>query len=375
MKQQRAQILKGIEQGTPLCGPSTVHIDITNACNAACVTCWDHSPLLNVGRGMDWKRRKLSLADFRKIVSQLSAMESVQSLIISGMGDPLTHSDVYEMIALAREQGWHITLLSNLLAADIESLAKSHVDQILVGVHGATPATYAAFHPGWTEQHFSTLCQHLRTLSGAGIVCRHVQVINRDNAEQLSAMTRFGHRFGADRVNFKLASLYAGTEACGIEASQRDWLLREGIAQAQELALKLGVQTNLPLFTSQVQATLEHERATTTIEEVGCFMGFVYTRITVDQEVLFCCNTEIGVGSLAETDFASLWAGEAWQALRDQFRGGQYVKGCDKCGKFEQNLKWSQRYRDEYGEAAYLLVTGRGGQQSPRLPRSLLAVP
>ena len=27
-------------------GPRTVHFDVTNACNAACITCWDHSPLL-----------------------------------------------------------------------------------------------------------------------------------------------------------------------------------------------------------------------------------------------------------------------------------------------------------------------------------------
>ena len=35
------QVLDGLAQGRPLAGPMQVHLDITNGCNAACVTCWD----------------------------------------------------------------------------------------------------------------------------------------------------------------------------------------------------------------------------------------------------------------------------------------------------------------------------------------------
>lgn len=368
MKLDKKLILEGISKGRPLCGPSTVHIDITNACNAACITCWDHSPLLSEGRPASWKKRRLSLANFSEIVAQLTEMGSVKSLIVSGMGDPLANPEVYEMIAVAKRAGYHLTLLSNLLAADIEKLAQSGVDQILVGVHGATPTTYTAFHPGWTEEHFSTLCQYLRILSKAGVTCRHVQVINRDNASDLVAMTRFGKRFAAERVNYKLASLYGGTEACSITPKQRDWLLSDAIPQARESASKLGVRTNLDLFEAQVQATLGHARATTPIESVGCFMGYIYTRITVDREVLYCCNTNVRVGSLTTESFAGLWYGERWQGLRDGFRAGQYKEGCDKCGKFEQNLKWSERYRDHAGASAWSLATGQG--LGPPVPRT-----
>jgi MoaA/NifB/PqqE/SkfB family radical SAM enzyme len=286
------------------------------------------------------------------------------------MGDPLVHPDIYEMIAMVKARGWHLTMLSNLIAADIERLAHGGVDRLLVGVHGVTPATHAGFHPGWGDGQFHTLCRYLRRLATAGVSCRHVQVINRDNAHEIADMVRFGKNFRAERVNFKLASLAGGTEVCGISADQRDWLLAEAVPRARILAGELGVASNLDLFAAQLGAAKEHLRATTPIDDIGCFMGYVYTRITVDLDVLYCCNTRARVGSLRHARFADLWRGEAWQRLRDQLRAGHYLPGCERCGKFEQNAKWSARYRAHAGDPAWRDAIGRdkGGPPIIRLP-------
>jgi hypothetical protein len=69
-------------------------------------------------------------------------------------------------------------------------------------------------------------------------------------------------------------------------------------------------------------------------------MGHVFTRITVDEDVLYCCNASIQVGSLHEAPFADLWWGERWQALRDELAAGRFRQGCDQCGKIEQNVRW-----------------------------------
>ena len=351
----RAVVLAGIADGRPRLGPQSVHIDVTNGCNAACVTCWDHSPLLSKPRSTSWKRRRLPLDRFSAIVDQLAALGSVQAVVLSGMGEPLTHPRIYDMIARVKSEGWSLTMLSNLVAADIDRLAALGVDNLLVGVQGASPGSYTAFHPGWTEKHFFTMCRYLRRLSRAGVQVRHVQVINRDTAPEVVEMVRFGRMFSAQRVNFKLASLAAGTEDSAITAEQRDWLLSEGIPAAEALAEKLSVNTNLHLFKRQVAAG---GLATAPMGEIGCFMGYVYSRITVDEEVLYCCNTTVKVGSLRETDFATLWTGARWQRLRDHLRAGRYFAGCERCGKLEQNVKWSQRFREHAGEAAWRGVIG-----------------
>lgn len=355
-------VLDGIAAGAPLTGPRTVHIDVTNACNAACITCWDHSPLLVEGRSPAWKKRRIDLPMFEELVSDLAAMGSVKAIILSGMGDPLVHPDIYAMLARIKQQGWHLTVMTNLIAADIDRLAPAGVDQFLVGVHGATPTAYSAFHPGWDEREFFTLCSHLRRLMTTGASVRHVQVINRDTAPEFVDMVSFGARFRADRINFKLASLAGGTETCRITEEQRTWLAAEGIPKARALAAQLGVATNLDLFAQQLaagEAEDAHENATVPIADVGCFQGYVYTRITASLDVLYCCNTEVRVGSLDDAGFAELWRGPAWQALRDRMRRGDYMAGCERCGKFEQNVAWSKRVREELGEAVWREVTGQ----------------
>lgn len=339
----RSEVLAGMRLGRPKTGPLQVHIDITNGCNAACVTCWDHSPLLDTPRSKDWKRRRMSLSSFMELLEELDRLGSVVALVVSGMGDPLTHPQVYEMLAAVKQRGWHLTVLSNLVAADIDRLIEVGVDNLLVGVQGATPDAYTGFHPGWTELHFTRLCRYLRRLSRAGVQTRHVQVIDTNTADEVVEMVRFGRLFRAERVNFKLASLAGGTEATRATTEQLRWMNDEGVPRARALATELDVNTNLDLFAQQVGAALRSEEATTPIEDVGCWMGFVYTRITVDREVLYCCNTSVSVGSLDEASFEELWWGERWQKLRDTLRSGHYFRGCERCGKFEQNTKWAAR--------------------------------
>lgn len=344
------QVLAGILAGRPQVGPQTIHVDLTNACNAACITCWDHSPLLETPRSAAWKKARIERADFEALLADLDTLGSVRAMILSGMGDPLVHPDVDHFIRLVKARGWHLTVLTNLVAADLSTFPHSGVDQVLVGVHGATPEAYGRFHPGWGEREFATLCRGLRALTAEGVLTRHVQVINRDTAPELVEMIEFGHTFKAERINFKLASLAGGTEATAIDEEQRRWLLDEAIPRAEALALSLAVPTNLSLFRRQVEAA-QTFTVTVPIDEVGCFMGYVYSRITVEGTVLYCCNTEVQVGSLQEEKFSALWRGEKWQALRDRLRAGRYFSGCDRCGKFEQNQKWSERVVAAVGPA------------------------
>ncbi len=183
------------------------------------------------------------------------------------------------------------------------------------------------------------------------MICRH-------NAHELVAMVEQAERLAAARVNFKLASLRGGTEAAAITSEQRARLEGEWVAAAKARAEALGVAHNLDAFARQLEAG---GRATAPIGEVGCFMGPLYSRITVDGTVLYCCNTDVVVGRLGpETRFSALWRGERWQALRAQMRRGEYLPSCSQCGKFNQNLTWSERVRERHGEARWLEVTGRG---------------
>ncbi|MEO1273167.1 MAG: hypothetical protein AAFX99_34200, partial [Myxococcota bacterium] len=160
------------------------------------------------------------------------------------------------------------------------------------------------------------------------------------------------------RINFKFASLGNGTEAVALSRDQKEELCGDLIPRAQAFADAWNIPTDLEAFEAQVSMG---DLRTAPIEEVGCFMGLLYSRVTVQGQVLFCCNTRVRVGHLdGPGSFAALWRGGRWQALRDSVRQGHYFQGCDQCGKFKQNWKWSSKLKERLAPEAFAALLGQG---------------
>ncbi|HEY0136707.1 MAG TPA: radical SAM protein [Nannocystis sp.] len=355
------QRLQSLDDGVVRLGPQTVHLDITNSCNTDCVTCWDHSPHLRAPPPTAWKRRRADPAALAALLDDITGLGGLEAVIVSGMGEPFTHPAVYEILADIKRRGLHLTVITNLVAAEVERIVEIGVDSLLIGVQGASEASYLAFHPSFSALHWARLQAALTRLRAAGRRDKHVQVICGVNAHELVAMVEQADTFAAAQINFKLASLRAGTEAVMISADQRERLLTRDVPAAIDRAAALGVAHNLDVFAQQLRTGGE---ATAPIAEVGCFLGYHYSRITVDGAVLYCCNTEVEVGHLQD-GFAALWRGPAWTALRARLRNGHYFAGCAQCGKFNQNVKLSARFRQLHGEARWLAATGRGPGGAP----------
>jgi hypothetical protein len=144
-----------------------------------------------------------------------------------------------------------------------------------------------------------------------------------------------------------LAALGRGTDRVRITEQQRAWLLERGIAAAEAEAESSGVKHNLPVLRAQLEAGGED---TARIDEVGCWLGYDYAHLTVDGTALYCCNTEIAVGTLhGAGDFARLWCGPRWQALRARFAQGTLRPSCAQCGKLNDNLKLGEQFRTRFG--------------------------
>ncbi|HEX8492973.1 MAG TPA: radical SAM protein [Pyrinomonadaceae bacterium] len=361
LREARALRLRGIAEGRVLAGPQTVHIDLANGCNTNCVTCWDHSPLLNEARSNAWKRKRVALEDFSALAADLASMNSVEAVILSGMGDPFVNPDIYSIIEISKSYGWHVTVLTNALLADAEQVINLDVDMMLISVNGVSPQSYTAFHPNLLPRDFHHLLQLLDTFAKSGKRFKHVQVINRDTAPEVVEMVRFAARYAASHVTYKLASLGRGTESCVITKEQRERLQNEWIPLAQAEARRLGVETNLDVFASQVATG---GLATAPIKDVGCFMGWTYARVTVEGKILFCCSTEVEVGDLSHGKFSEQWFGDAWNETRSRLMQGRYFPGCAQCGKLNQNVKIGRRVLEKLGAPIYLARTGR---QQPSL--------
>ena len=354
---RRDLTLAGIDAGVPVTGPETVHLDLVNACNTDCVTCWDHSPLLDAPRSPAWKGRRARTEDVVRLLDDLAELGGLRAVILSGMGEPFLHPGIWDVVAAAKALDLHVTVITNLLLADPERVLSSGIDQLLVGIHAASRGTYRAFHPSARDGEWEVLLGKLRTLRDAGRRLKQVQVICAVNAHELPEMVALAAETSAESVTFKRASLSGGTERAGLDAAGRARLLADALPLARGAAARLGVATNLDVLERQLRAPGDE---TTPVGDPGCFMGFAYARVTVDGEVLFCCDPAIRVGSLSGgTRFPDLWKGAEWQRLRDRLRAGASFPGCARCGKYSQNVALGRAFEACYGGRRLLEVTGR----------------
>jgi hypothetical protein len=129
--------------------------------------------------------------------------------------------------------------------------------------------------------------------------------------------------------------------------------------------------TNLAVFADQVRAGLgagdvdDDAGDTAAIDGIGCFLGHFYARVTVEGTVLYCCNTEVVVGSLQTLPFSQWWRSARWEHWRQRMREGRYLASCFQCGKVNQNEALSKRFKARFGDAAFAAAT----QAPPRARR------
>ncbi len=354
---RRDETLAGIDAGVPLAGPETVHVDLVNACNTNCITCWDHSPLLDTSRPAAWKGRRARTEDVERLLCDLDELGGLRNVILSGMGEPFLHPAIYDVIAAVKRRPLHLTIITNLLLVDVRRVLDLGVDQLLVGVHAASREAYEAFHPSFTRGEWDGLLSKLRAFRDAGRRFKQVYVVCSVNAHELPEMVALAAEMNAAAVTFKRASLKGGTQACDLDDRAKRALLEDGIPRAREAAERFGVVTNLDILERQLRTA---GGETTPVGDPGCFMGFAYARVTVDGDVLYCCDPSIRVGSLASgARFSDLWRSASWQETRDLLRAGGSFPGCAQCGKYNQNVTIGRAFEARYGERRLLEVTGR----------------
>lgn len=343
-KARKKQRIQGVLENVPLLGPQTVHFDIANGCNVRCTTCWHHSPHLKAEHvpGIQWKRRGMTFESYRKIMDDLLELGGLEQIILSGMGDPSLNKELPAMVQHAHQNGIGVTIITNLLAVDLPTILASDGElNLLVSICGVTHESWNAFHDGPLAGGFDRLLDQLATLKDANFLPKHVQVINAQNFHELPDMVRFATQWPTKRINFKFASLVNGTEAVALSTQQKRELIDVLIPRATAIAQIKGIDTDLRAFATQVSVD---SHRTSPIEDVGCYMGTIYCRVTVDQELLYCCNTDISVGWINEDhSFSDLWRGSAYEQLRQRIGGGDFFDSCQQCGKYKQNFKWAEK--------------------------------
>ncbi len=286
-----------------------------------------------------WKKQKLDKELCFRIFDELAELR-VDKILLSGQGEPFLHPDIMEIIAYAKKKFRRLSIASNGLCLDkdkatriSELLGKN--DRLCISVSGASAESYAAYH-GSAPRTWDKLLKVLEILSKADLEdFRIFQIINNITCHEIEAMIHLSASLNSS-LSFKFASIPKGTERFQLSAEQIKHI-QENIPAWGLLANRLGVVVNWDVFDGQLG-----EDHVFPIREIGCYSGYVYSRIESDGTVYFCCRTEdiFEVGNISEQSFQKIWFDSPQMKFcRERMRNGEYFPACNSC------LNWGPNYR------------------------------
>jgi radical SAM protein with 4Fe4S-binding SPASM domain len=323
----------------PTVGPQSIGIVLTNACNLNCITCWSYSPLKRELPTVNWRRKHLTREILAPFFAEVATL-GTERVIFTGGGDPLAHPEFYDICQDAKQAGLKVTLISNLtLVRDPKRFVSLGIDTILANFSGGDTETYIAFHPGRKLKDFNILCELLQNISKTKTQLKLVFVVCSINYHAMHDALEIAQALGAS-VQFKCVSTIEETQVLALTPAHKETLC----AQREQLEAS-PVSVNWPVFWAELAGEDSHWGAA--IEETGCYAGHYYSRVTASGDVYFCCNQHptLRAGSLLEDSFTTLWQSTNYQEMRTRLRRGEFVSGCEQCGKFDLNTKVREQLR------------------------------
>ncbi len=130
-------IANGLRLRRPPTQLAKVYIEPTNRCNLDCVTC--------IRQSWDEPLGAMSSDTFSRIIEGLRSFSPPPDIFLGGLGEPLSHPSIVDMVIQAKALGSSVELITNgmLLTKDrSKQLIDAGLDTIWVSLDGATPESY-----------------------------------------------------------------------------------------------------------------------------------------------------------------------------------------------------------------------------------------
>ena len=353
----RRWILRRQYAKEPERGPKIVQIGLTRACNYHCLFCPFHNPAAEGGH-KEAELPRMSPEMFAELLGDLKRM-GTRGIDVCGDGEPLTHPEAMEMIALARELGLEVTLATNAALLTEERgqrLVDLGVRRMHVSLNAAREETYAQLHPGTPANARGRIAARLREMAEYAeaegrrpVDVEYSAVLNRLNMNEIPDMVEAARE--ARAAWFMLILMGAAEGAEELLPRPEDWvLIRADMERAEARARELGIRTNLGAIGMAASAA----GTKSVYERMPCHIGHEYALVLADGSVMFCCQCTRALGNLNEDSFEQIWKSEAYQEARRQARAlpvtRRPVPDCEcfeACSHVVVNV---EVYRKLYGE-------------------------
>ncbi len=296
-----------------------LYIELTSACNLNCGMCFRHG-------WFDERIGTMTDETVDCLMRNLSDLSHLQSVMFSGMGEPLVHPRVTEMIQHFFSAGVRTELLTNatlLTREKGEALVNSGLDMLWISVDGFSRKSYEQVHIG---SRFDLITDHIEQFNAVRNKCKLgiTFVIMKENVDEINYINDFADRYGVDMINLSYAIPGEPTTA---EDTLYDGEYTVGKQYRVEKYVNNTVQKDYCPF----------------VAENGCFVKWngdvvpcmqllhsSYTYLFEEKRKVYCKS----FGNISDTSLQHIWEGKSYVDFRNrvlnfEFSDCTYCMGCE----------------------------------------------
>ncbi len=309
-----------------------VQVEITTRCTGRCRYC-PHTLL-----APRWRSADLGLEAFRRLWPLTRQATRVH---LQGWGEPLLHTDFFEMAALARQAGCQVstTTCGSEMTEDLaERLVASGIDLIAFSLTGTDAASNAAR----TGIPFDEVCAAIERLQrirrarqGVHLELHIAYLMLASSMEAVSGlpalMRRLGVHAGVVSTLDYVPAPHLAAEAFACHETEKLARARDLLQAAAHEAHRLGLALHYALPDPSAPGHRCRENPQRTL-----FVG-------VDGGLSPCTRTQVPLtgdnpqrlvfGNLHHDDPLEVWQGPAWREFRQALADGRPDPCCQACTK------------------------------------------
>jgi MoaA/NifB/PqqE/SkfB family radical SAM enzyme len=296
----------------------------------------------------------ISVNTFKKICQELNGM-GTKYMILIGEGEPLLHPQLLKLIYMAKENGRHVTLLTNGVLLDvtkIKSFVKAKLDVLKVSMWGSTAKEYANNHPKVGPGYFNRIVANLKRTASIKkeeqsqypTVVLH-QPITKYNFKGLGNSVDLVQKTRSDVLSFSPLKSWRGALNAYALISDETKSVIKSLEQVRIRLENLGIKHNISETISR------YRKGEAVWRNLPCYMGWLNARIKVDGTVLPCASCYLPMGNVNDTSFGDVWNGSSYKYYRRRARTCKGLSAmqsdcdCGFCCHVEQNMKVHRIFR------------------------------
>ena len=337
-----------------------LYVEPTTVCNLACRICvrntW-HEPI---------EHMRLDL--FKTVLEQARSIPKLRLLSLGGIGEPLTHPHLPEMVAQAKSQGLAVELVTNatlLEPALARALTEAGLDLLWVSIDGTTPTSYDDVQGAELQHVLDCLSELERVQRQTGRSTPQlglVFVAMKRNLADLAHLPRLARRIGAARIMVTNLIPYSREMADEILYQRALYFTRSAASPlAPQLSLPnldwdaqagafLAVHLRYSAPVRLMDAPLDWSRDSCRFVQRGCAvigcdgrvapcLGLLHPHTTY----LHGYERQIGaysLGNVADRPLAEIWRDAEYVAFRERVAAFDFSPCtiCGGCNELETNL-------------------------------------